>query len=158
MGDKNQNQRRQNGDLLETAERRNFVIELRKAGVAYRDIARAAIKKFGAENLPSGYDCLYAAQDVSRELKKLIQANQGGIEEIRRLELERVDVALRAIWPQVQRGHLGAIDRLVKLSARRAKLCGLDAPTGIDLTSLGEKIDSLNTITVREYIRDDKSD
>jgi len=29
---------------------------------------------------------------------------------------------------------------------------------GLDLTSKGEKIESLNTITVREYIRDDKSD
>jgi len=39
---------------------------------------------------------------------------------------------------------------------RRCKVLGIDAPTKQDITSGGEKIDSLNTITVREYIRDDK--
>lgn len=114
-------------------------MELRKAGVTYRAIVQAAVKKFG-DDLPVNYDCRHAARDVSRVLQKLNKECQHDIAEIKRLELERVDVAMAAIWSQVRRGHLGAIDRFVKLSARRAKLCGLDMPTDVDIKSGGERI------------------
>lgn len=48
----------------------------------------------------------------------------------RRLDLERLDVALSAIWPRVQGGDLWAIDRLLAILERRAKLLGLDATDG----------------------------
>ena len=38
---------------------------------------------------------------------------------------------------------------------RRCKILGLDAPKGLDLTSKGEKIESLTTIIVREYVNDE---
>lgn len=37
----------------------------------------------------------------------------------------------RGIWPKVPAGDLGAIDRLVRLLERRAKLLGLDAPVDV---------------------------
>lgn len=49
-------------------------------------------------------------------------------EALRRIELERLDVAQAAIWPLVVQGDLNAIDRLLRISARRAALLGLDAP------------------------------
>lgn len=42
-------------------------------------------------------------------------------------ELERLAVAERAIWPQVERGKLVAIDRLLAIMDRRARYLGLDA-------------------------------
>ena len=137
---KNPNKRRQQSDLVETATRRAFVLELRKAGITYRAIVQAAVKKFGEENLPSGYDCRAAALDVRRVLEKLNRDCQHDVAEIRRLELERVDVAMAAIWRSVRAGHLAAIDRFVKLSARRARLAGLDMPTDVDIKSGGDKI------------------
>ena len=59
-----------NGTHLKTAERRAFVLDLRKSGATYRDIAIAAKKKFG-DALPGGWDCRYAYKDVKRELTKL---------------------------------------------------------------------------------------
>lgn len=128
------------GRLIETAERRTFILTLRKSGATYEQIAQAALSKFGEERLPKGWDRRYAWMDVSRELQRLNRECQQAAAEIKRLELERIDVALRSIWKQVRSGHLGAIDRFVKLSARRARLCGLDAPTGVDVTSMGEQI------------------
>ena len=126
--------------LIDTAERRAFVLTLRKSGATYEHIAQAAMAKFGEDTLPRGWDRRYAWMDVSRELKRLNEQNQDDVAEIKRLELERIDVALFAIWGQVQRGHLGAIDRFVRLSERRARLCGLDAATKTDVTSGGEKL------------------
>ena len=39
----------------------------------------------------------------------------------RRIEIERLDVALNAIWREVQQGNLKAIDRLISLQNQRAK-------------------------------------
>lgn len=44
------------------------------------------------------------------------------------LELDRMDAALKAIWPAVQDGNLQAMDRWLRLSAERRKMLGLDAP------------------------------
>ena len=137
---KNRNLRRQKSDLVGTAKRRAFVLELRKAGATYRAIVTAAVKKFGEDKLPSGYDCRAASLDVSRELQKLNKECQQTVAEVKRIELERLDVALFALWPQVRRGHLGAINSYVKLLQQRARLCGLYMPTDVDITSGGERI------------------
>jgi DNA-binding transcriptional regulator LsrR (DeoR family) len=51
------------------------------------------------------------------------------------LQLARIDSALQAISTQIQQGHLGAIDRLIRLEERRARLLGLDAPTRLAPTT-----------------------
>ena len=43
------------------------------------------------------------------------------------MHLGRIERAIRGIWPQVTRA-VGAIDRLVRLLERQAKLLALDAP------------------------------
>ncbi len=50
------------------------------------------------------------------------------------MQVMRIERATRAIWPQVAAGDLFAIDRLVKLMERQAKLLGLDAPTQVSIT------------------------
>ena len=52
------------------------------------------------------------------------------------LELARLDVAQRAIWKKVVKGDLAAIDRLLKIMQRRAKLIGLDAPVKLDVRQM----------------------
>jgi hypothetical protein len=54
-------------------------------------------------------------------------------DELRTLELERLDAMLAAIWPSVQRGHLASIDRALAIQERRARYLGLDAPARIDV-------------------------
>ena len=50
-------------------------------------------------------------------------------------ELARLSAAEEAIWPKIIAGDLLAIDRLLRIMERRAKLLGLDAPKRIDITS-----------------------
>jgi len=53
-------------------------------------------------------------------------------------DLRRLDRALNAIWEPVQKGQYQAIDRLVKILERRAKLLGLDHLPADDLTAQTE--------------------
>ena len=85
-----------------------------------------------------------------REIKKLIGCSMGTIssdmkammekwnaeqvqnlDDWREIELKRLDAALNAIWPSVLAGDLKANGAFVRLSERRAKLKGLDAPSKI---------------------------
>ncbi|MCU0645819.1 MAG: hypothetical protein MUC94_16360 [bacterium] len=53
-----------------TAQRREYVMSQRDAGLSYEQIAADTIKKFGKANLPKGYDKRLANLDVQRELSK----------------------------------------------------------------------------------------
>lgn len=105
---------------LRVAERRAFVLQLRKAGLSYRKIAEAVRQQFPPEELPKNYDERRAHEDVRRELKKL----KALAEDVRQLELERLDEMLVAIWPQAQNGQFEAIDRVLKIMRHRAQLIG----------------------------------
>lgn len=138
--DKRQSRTRTAPVMIETAQRRAFVMNLRLSGATYQQIAEAAIRQFGAEHLPKNYNAPQAGQDVIRELQKLDVERETGRAELVRLELERLDRMLLAIWQQVVSGHLGAVDRGLRISERRAKMLGLDAPTKVAPTTPdGEK-------------------
>lgn len=68
-----------------------------------------------------------------RALKKTLQEPA---DEVRMLEVERLDSLLNGLW---QRRHVPEItDRILRIMERRAKLLGLDAPVRSDVTSGGE--------------------
>lgn len=117
-------------DKIKITERQAQALELRKNGESYRAIASACkVSVYTAFN------------DVQAALKAAAQYNEqvlGG--QALTLELERLDTMLLAITPQIRQGHLGAIDRALRIAERRAKLLGLDAPTrsnvSIDVSSM----------------------
>jgi len=45
------------------------------------------------------------------------------------MEVERLDAMLMAVWAKAKKGDVAAVDRVLKIQERRAKLLGLDAPT-----------------------------
>lgn len=143
---------KQTSDLLKTAERRAYVLQLRKGGATYDAIAQAAIDKFGVEHLPAGYDCRYVWKDVRRELDRLRAEIAESSEAIVTLEEQRLDAMITVLWPQVAKGNQGAVDRVLRIMERRAKLLGLDAPTKADVTSGGQPL----TFRV-VYDRDERS-
>ena len=64
-----------------------------------------------------------------RALKKTLQEPA---DEVRTLEVERLDSLLNGLW---QRRHVPEItDRILRIMERRAKLLGLDAPTRTEVT------------------------
>ena len=74
-----------NAQLIETARRRKFVLEKRRQGYSYPDIAEAAEEEFGTERLPSGWDERYAHKDVTRALRKVQADLEETAQEVRTL-------------------------------------------------------------------------
>jgi hypothetical protein len=54
---------------------------------------------------------------------------------LRVLEAGRLDQLQLAIWKSALAGHLGAIDRVLRIMERRARLFGLDTPL-LDVSTL----------------------
>lgn len=107
-------------------QRRLEALDLRKAGLSYRMIA---------ERLGVVHET--ARSDVLAALKQLSEHQNTETAEYRNLELERLDRLQLAIWKQAIDGNLGAIDRLLKISERRARLMGLDAPVKQEIEHSG---------------------
>jgi len=99
---------------IQQAERRAQYLNLRKAGYTYERIGA----QFGVSR--------QAVCDVVVRALKSQQAESVG--DLRALENERLDDMLRAIYAQAVKGDTGAIDRILRIMERRAKLWGLDAP------------------------------
>ncbi len=91
-------------------------LELRLGGATYEQIAG----RLGYKNR-SG-----AMRAVQRALDKLISPEN--VESLRQLELERLDRLLLGIWSSAVRGNPPAIDRVLKILERRARILGIDAP------------------------------
>lgn len=68
------------------------------------------------------------AKIARREISRCNKLSLKHAEQIRRLELERLDAYLRALWPAVEKGHHRSIEVALKVSERRARLQGLDEP------------------------------
>jgi NAD(P)H-dependent flavin oxidoreductase YrpB (nitropropane dioxygenase family) len=104
-------------------------IELLKAGASFSQIAT---------------QLQYADESGARKaVKALLEKREyESVDEMRKMELERLDKLLlgtggNGVYQQAIKGHLSAIDRVVKIMERRAKLLGLDAPTKVDAKVAG---------------------
>lgn len=110
---------------INALERTSRALELRKSGMTYALIA----DELGYKSTSGAHNA------VTRALKKTLQDSS---DEVRILEVERLDALLNGLWP---RRHIPEYtDRILRVMDRRAKLLGLDAPTRSDITSGGEVI------------------
>lgn len=106
---------------MKAIERQTRALELRRDGLTYREIA----EKVGYKGPSSAYRGIMAA---------LRRTQQPPADALRKLELERLDLAAAAIVEKVLAGDLQAIDRWVRLSESRRRLLGLDAPARTEIT------------------------
>jgi DNA-binding IclR family transcriptional regulator len=111
-------------------ERKMRALEMRKARASYAQIATAlGVPKSTAWKL------------VQSALKETLQEPS---DDVRKLELESLDRLQFALWQQATQGNHGAVDRVLRVMERRAKLLGLDAPSKtehsgeIDVRSLSD--------------------
>ncbi len=103
--------------MARAQQRREEALRLRIAGLRYRDIGeRLGITMQAAHHL------------VVKALEESRARAAESADQLRDLELQRLDVAQSVIWRYVLEGDMGAIDRLLKIQQRRAALMGLDAP------------------------------
>ena len=97
------------------ADRVRRALDLRKAGVTYDAIARQC-----------GYGSRTAAYNaIQRELTRTLQEPA---DDLRLLEVERLNDLYRAMAPKALQGDTWSVDRCLKIMERRAALLGLDAP------------------------------
>lgn len=102
-------------------------LELRKRGMSYADIAGQV-----------GYRSASGAhQAVQRALQKTIHEAAADLREI---EVERLDALQDAVWDRAMEGDKDAVDRVLRVMERRAKLLGLDSPMATDITSGGQTL------------------
>jgi orotate phosphoribosyltransferase-like protein len=114
------------------------ILSLRN-GVAQRTTAKNVLKlrKMGldAQQISGELDMPLdrVKNIISNALKALAKEMKGQAEQIRSLELTRLDELQTAIWTDCMDGKLTAIDRVLKIMERRSKLVGLDAPERLDI-------------------------
>lgn len=95
--------------------------ELRLQGVAYKDIAKELGVAHGT-----------VWKWVKAELERTASEPR---EEVRKLEVERLDYLYSKLQKRIENGDDKAINSALKVMDRRAKLLGLDMPTAIEITS-----------------------
>lgn len=98
----------------EVIDREVRVLELRRAGLTWANIA----DQVGYAD-PTGAYAAYK-RAVKRVLKEPVQ-------EVLDQELDRLDRLQVAVWPRAMKGDDRAINTILRLMERRAKLLGLDA-------------------------------
>jgi hypothetical protein len=96
------------------------VLELRLSGMRFRGIAKAT-----GRPLSVCYNALQRGLDEFREESK------ERIRVARALESVRLDELHKALWDRALKGNLRAVERVLKIMERRARLFGLDAPARI---------------------------
>lgn len=113
-------------------------LDLRIAGTEYRAIAAQL-----------GVSLSTAHGLVHTEMARVAELNRGKAEELREIELAKLDAIERDMRPRSERGDANAAGVLVRVSVQRAKLCGLEAPTkiehtgSVDVAALSQRIEAL---------------
>ena len=111
------------------ADNRKRALELRKSGATYRQIGESI-----------GISMQRAHQLVVDELECLAQLRLRNADELRLLELERLDMVSIPTLNKLKNGDMRAANVWIKLSESRRKLLGVDAPMKIAPTNpVGDK-------------------
>lgn len=104
----------------ELAERRERVYAMRLTGKSLSYIAQA-----------EGVSKTTVFNDIEAVIKAKTEVPA---QQVREMELDRLDLLLDKLMPRVEQGDVQAIQTALKVMDRRAKFLGLDAPTKQDLT------------------------
>jgi hypothetical protein len=109
-----------------TAERRTQAIQLRLAGLDFETIA----KRLGYSSRQA------AAKDLQRALARNIEMERSAADELRHVELMRLDRLQGAFWARALGGDLKAAEFCLRVVTERRKLLGLDAPAQVEVITL----------------------
>lgn len=115
--------RKSQARTVDAVEWQRRAVELRTQGWTYQRIADEC-----------GVSVSAAYQAVVRYLEETRAISREAAEEVRRLELDRLDRMLAVIGPKAEDGDLAAADRVLRIQERRASLLGIDAPKASAVT------------------------
>lgn len=97
-------------------ENRARAVELRKAGATYEQIGQQL-----------GITKQSAHEAVTAAMRETAQTTAETAADVIQLELARLDQMLTGLWAQARQGVPVAVDRVLRIMERRARLLGLDA-------------------------------
>lgn len=69
------------------------------------------------------------AEQICKRMLVEHSPSEEDVDEHRKTSIARLDRMTRAVWRQALEGNQGAIDRVLRIEERRARLMGLDGPT-----------------------------
>lgn len=105
--------------LAEARIKRTRAVELAAEGMSYDDIAR----EVGYSHRGSAHRAVF---------KALSEHEVEEVEQLRALEMDRLDYLLTKIWPKIEEGDLKAIGVALRISETRRRLLGLDRRSAAD--------------------------
>jgi hypothetical protein len=127
---------------VQAAVRRKEAVDLRVEGKTYREIGQEL-----------GVTPTRARQLVSEALAALQKDTAESAEELRRLELDRLDQLQSGLWEEAAGGNLKAVGAALKIMERRARLVGLDAPTRTESTHGYPDLSEMSDAELDEELR-----
>ncbi len=119
-----------------TFEKEAQVLKLRRLGLTFDAIA----KQLGYANASGSYKAFGNA------LKRIIYDE---VEQTRKMEMDRLDMAQQAIMTKVSQGDVPAVHALIRLMERRARLLGLDMPTKAQIEVTHYDSDTIDAEVIR---------
>lgn len=113
--------KKRDAKTIEIQQRRIKALELRRQGYSYRVIGATL-----------GIEESQAHRDIMAALKKLAAVEQTKADEMRQLEVTRLDSLYLSLEPMIRARNLGAIDRALKIIEQRSRLLGLPLPSKVE--------------------------
>lgn len=112
-----------------------LALDLRRGGFGFVEIGqKLGVGKSTAHRL---------VQESMQDARSQIAASA---DELRADEISRLDGMLAKLWPKVaKKSDLAAMDRVLKIGERRARLLGLDAPVRTALEGGGDGTPPIST-------------
>lgn len=114
--------------------RRAMALELRLQGGTYRAIAEQ-MKGAGLDFVNEKYSHVAAYKDIQDEMSFIRENISDLAEDVRLMELARLDAMTAGVWDAAEGGDIYAIDAMLKLMSRRAKYLGIDSPKKVAQTN-----------------------
>jgi len=120
---------------MDIEKRRLIVMSNILAGLNYRDIASQLNVSLGT-----------ISRDANAVINRLKKEQVLDAQKAILLDLRRIDVLINGIWTDAKNGKLLAVDRVIKLLERRAKMLGYDEQTlnlnvsgGVDIEAIRDQ-------------------
>lgn len=127
----------QNPQVLD---RQRRSLEFKLAGMSYRRIAEQ-----------TGVSAQQAYTDVQNALTEYIREPT---EEVRQQEAARLDRLMMTHWPKALEGDHDALNAVLRIMDRRAKLLGVDQPQKVDLRALIMAVAGEEGVDPSEFLQD----
>ena len=127
---------------LQAMDRKDQALELRMGGWSQRAIGQEL-----------GISTQRVAQLLTEILTEMEDHAEKNIDNVRRLEVQRLDEMIEAIWERAKSGELECLDRVIKLMDRRTKYLGLDAPVKTQANDTLVKLQAGLTSETANFVR-----